>query len=1189
MLHRFVHLRMHSEYSVVDGICRLDDAVAAAAADGQQALGLTDLGNTFGFIKFYGAARAKGVKPLLGADLYVTNPLDRDAPYRVLLLVQNDQGYKNLCTLISRAWLTNSYKDRGELKFEWFSEPAQPASASSGTAAPLHHGLICLSGGPAGEVGQALLRGGEQALAFAQEAAQRYQAVFADRFYLEVQRAGTPEDDRLVSHTAGLAATLGIPLVATHPVQFVKPTDFRSHEAKVCIAEGETLANPRRNRRFTPEQYLKTQAKMADLFADLPSAIENTARIAARCNPTLQLGKPQLPDFPTPHGESLEDYLRSQSAFGLARRLEERYPDPATRAAQQPTYEARLALECDTIIQMGFPGYFLIVADFINWAKNNGVPVGPGRGSGAGSLVAYCLGITDLDPLPYALLFERFLNPERVSMPDFDIDFCQEKRQRVIDYVRERYGKEAVSQIVTFGTMASRAVIRDAGRVLDLPYNFCDQLSKLIPVVQNKPLSLKEAMEKEPILAERAQKEDEVRELLAVASPLEDLVRNVGMHAGGVLIAPGQLTDFCPLYQAPGSKGDEGVVSMYDKDDVEAAGLVKFDFLGLKNLTVIQMAVDTINAARDKAGEARLKLQDLNSFDDPAAYQVLKDANTTGIFQVESAGMRRYLLKLQPDQFEDIIAMLALYRPGPLNSGMVDDFIVRKRGQQKIDYFHPDLQECLAPTYGVIVYQEQVMQIAQIIAGYSLGGADLLRRAMGKKKPEEMAQQRSIFLEGARDKGHGEALATQLFDLMEKFAEYGFNKSHTAAYAVITYQTAWLKAHYPAEFMAATLSAEMDDTDKVAFLVMDAKANGIAVLPPDINASGYRFEPEGIKAIRYGLGAIRGVGEAAVMNILAARAEGGADTDLHYKDLFDFVRRVDRRIVNKRAMEALVKAGAFDGLHPQGKAGRAQLVAAVGLAVQAADDAEAHADQAGLFGEVGSDENAPLAPPPASPYSERQALLEEKLALGYCFSGSLFDSVAQEVRRFAPMALAAAMPSREPVWIAGVVVDSRAQMTRRGMMRVVELDDGSGRMEVTVFNELYESRRSVLKVDEPLIVSSRVEHDEYSGLIRGSAVEILTLAEARLRFARALTVSLKRDLQEVGFDGVNLLAGQLSHLLPKTEGAVSGLDLIILAEIGEYACDIALGPRFRLWPDEQSLSRLSDLLGNEVEVSICYS
>jgi DNA polymerase III subunit alpha len=1183
MPQRFVHLRMHSEYSVVDGICRLDDAVAAAAADGQQALGLTDLGNTFGFIKFYGAARAKGVKPLLGSDLYVTNPLDRDAPYRVLLLVQNDQGYKNLCTLISRAWLTNSHRDRGELKFEWFDA--------------LHHGLICLSGGPTGEVGQALLRG-EQSLALAEESAKRYQGVFGDRFYLEVQRPGTLEDDRLVGQTAALAATLGIPLVATHPIQFVKPTDFRSHEAKVCIAQGETLANPRRNRSFTPEQYLKTQAEMAALFDDLPSAIENTARIAARCNATLQLGKPQLPDFPTPNGESLDDYLRSQSALGLARRLEERYPDAATRAAQQPTYEARLALECDTIIQMGFPGYFLIVADFINWAKNHGVPVGPGRGSGAGSLVAYCLGITDLDPLPYALLFERFLNPERVSMPDFDIDFCQEKRQRVIDYVRERYGKEAVSQIVTFGTMASRAVIRDAGRVLDLPYNFCDQLSKLIPVVQNKPLSLAEAMEKEPILAERAQKEDEVRELMAVASPLEDLVRNVGMHAGGVLIAPGQLTDFCPLYQAPGSKGDEGVVSMYDKDDVEAAGLVKFDFLGLKNLTVIQMAVDTINAARAQAGEAPLKLQDLNGFDDPAAYQVLKDANTTGIFQVESAGMRRYLLKLQPDQFEDIIAMLALYRPGPLNSGMVDDFIVRKRGQQKIDYFHPDLQECLSPTYGVIVYQEQVMQIAQIIAGYSLGGADLLRRAMGKKKPEEMAQQRSIFLEGARAKGHSEALAIQLFDLMEKFAEYGFNKSHTAAYAVITYQTAWLKAHYPAEFMAATLSADMDDTDKVAFLVQDAKANGLEVLPPDINASAHRFEPAGgaspAKAIRYGLGAIRGVGEAAVMNILAAR-NPQADGPQPFADLFDFARRIDRRLVNKRAIEALIKAGAFDALHSLGRQGRAQLLASVALAVQAADDAQNSAHQGGLFEGSGSEASLALDAGhlvAAAAFTARETLLEEKVALGYCFSGSLFDDVRDEMRRWAPAPLAQLMPTKEPVWVAGVIADSRAQMTRRGMMRVVVIDDGSARLEVTVFQEAYEARRHVLKVDDPLLVQARIENDDYSGGLRAAATELLTLTEARARYARGVRLQVPKVALEAPRQGVDFL-GTLRAATQQAAGggpatALTTIPLYVQLLGGPAECELALGERWRITPSEEALQALRGL-ADATSVELVYA
>jgi DNA polymerase-3 subunit alpha len=1196
----FVHLRLHSEYSIADGIVRLKDVVAAAANDNQPALALTDLNNTFGFIKFYRAARAKGVKPVLGTDVFITNEADRDRPYRALLLIQDERGYKNLCELLSQAFLTNSYKDRAEIRFDWLAD--------------MSDGLLCLSGASTGEVGQCLLTGSEQSTELARNAVQRYAQVFGDRFYLEVQRAGFADDERLLRQTVALAIDTQIAVVATHPVQFLKPEDYRSHEARVCIAQGDTLANPKRQRLFTEEQYLKSCEEMTALFHDLPVAIENALAIARRCNFTMNLGTPQLPNFPTPNGESLEDYLRLASREGLERRLVQRYPEVALREERRPTYQARLELECGTIIQMGFPGYFLIVADFINWAKNNGVPVGPGRGSGAGSLVAYSLGITDLDPLPYSLLFERFLNPERVSMPDFDIDFCQEKRQRVIDYVRERYGRDAVSQIVTFGTMASRAVIRDAGRVLDLPYNLCDQLSKLIPVVQAKPLSLEEARQKEPILAEREKKEDEVRELLAVARPLEDLVRNVGMHAGGVLIAPGKLTDFCPLYQAPGSKEDEGIVSMYDKDDVEAAGLVKFDFLGLKNLTIIQAAVDTINtlykgamphwgkvadAAKPtvdseskSAPRDTLSLEDLNGFDDPAAYQILKDANTTGMFQVESAGMRRYLVKLAPDQFEDIIAMLALYRPGPLNSGMVDDFILRKRGQQAIDYFHPDLKECLAPTYGVIVYQEQVMQIAQIIAGYSLGGADLLRRAMGKKKPEEMAQQRSIFLEGALKKGHTEKLATQLFDLMEKFAEYGFNKSHTAAYAVITYQTAWLKAHYPAEFMAATLSADMDDTDKVAFLVADAKANGLAVLPPDINASRYRFEPvvgagQKSRAIRYGLGAIRGVGESAVMNILKAREDGP------FTDLFNSCARVDRKLVNKRAMEALVKSGAFDALHPQGRQGRAQLVAGISLAVQAADTAEAQAHQGGLFddfadpassGSGSIDNGSALGLPDTAPYTERKTLLEEKLALGYCFSGSLFDDVREELQRFAPNTLVRLLPSRDPIWIAGVVVDSRGQMTRRGMMRVVTIDDGTGRLDITVFNEIYEQCKSVLKNDEPLLVCARIENDEFSGGLRGAATEILTLTEARLRYAKGITIELSSQSlhDKTLFDRFlqELTQTLTPELVSNSAGSgVSQAPVFISIEGEQEVCTLALGRAYTVTPSPDQLQRLSQLPG----------
>jgi DNA polymerase III subunit alpha len=1188
---QFVHLRLHSEFSIVDGITRLDGAVAKAKADGQTALGLTDLGNTFGFVKFYKAARGRGVKPILGADVFVANSADRDSPFRALLLIQNDQGYKNLCELLSKAWLSNVYRDRGEIDFAWLPDHSE--------------GLICLSGAQKGEIGQALLKQTDQGYDEALQAASRFQEVFKDRFFIELQRAGLPGEDFYVRSALRVAAEQRIPVVATHPVQFLDKEDFQSHEARVCIASGETLGNPRRRRDFTDQQYLASQAEMAERFSDIPQALSNSVAIAAKCNLSLQLGKPQLPDFPTPNGESLEDFLRVSSKEGLERRLNVLYPDQTLRDERRPVYQARLDLECETIIQMGFPGYFLIVADFINWAKNNGVPVGPGRGSGAGSLVAYSLGITDLDPLPYALLFERFLNPERVSMPDFDIDFCQEKRQLVIDYVRSKYGRQAVSQIVTFGTMASRAVIRDAGRVLELPYNFCDQLSKLIPVVQNKPLSLKEAREKEPILAEREKKEDEVRELLALAEPLEDLTRNVGMHAGGVLIAPGKITDFCPLYQAPGASGEEGVVSMYDKDDVEAVGLVKFDFLGLRNLTIIQLAVDTINRLYP---DRPLKLEDLNGFDDPAAYQVLKQANTTAIFQVESQGMKRYLLKLQPDSFEDIIAMLALYRPGPLNSGMVDDFILRKQGQQRINYFHDDLKDCLTPTYGVIVYQEQVMQIAQIMAGYTLGGADLLRRAMGKKKPEEMAQQRSIFLEGAKAKGHSEKLATELFDLMEKFAEYGFNKSHTAAYAVITYQTAWLKAHFPAEFLAATMSSDMDDTDKVAFLANDAKANGLGVLPPSINASSYRFEPVlGVdeqgqplgkdsapqtraRAIRYGLGAVRGVGESAVLSILKAREDGP------FKDLFDFCTRVDRRLVNKRAMEALVKSGAFDETHPDGKAGRAQLVAAIDVAVRMAEEAAANADQVGLFGDdagAGSPGSAATLPVVPS-YSARDTLLEEKLALGYCFSGSLFDNVAQEARRFAATPLSRAMPTKDSIWIAGVVTNSRAQMTRRGMMRVIELDDGSGRMEVTVFNELYDARKHVLKVDDVLIISAKIDNDEYSGGLRGSAVEILTLAEARGRHARAILLSLPEDQAAEHFiTKLKQLITQPSSpspvlvamtTPPKTKAACP---IVLRVQQGQQVCEVKLGSAFAVEPNDQSLAQLQSVLGEDA-VSVVY-
>ena len=787
----FIHLRLHSEFSIVDGTVRIGEAVEAAKHDGMPALALTDLNNIFGLVKFYLAARSKGIKPIVGCDVFISNEAERDLPFRLLLLCQSHAGYLRLCDLLTRAYLENQNKGRPEIRKEWLQ---------GGT-----EGLIALSGAHLGEVGTTLLNGNA---ARARVLAQEYAGLFPQRFYLEVQRCGFAREEVHVRETVKLAAELALPVVATHPVQFLGLDDYRAHEVRVCIAEGYVLNDKRRVKTFTPQQYFKTQAQMSELFTDLPEALANSVEIVKRCNLTLTLGKPYLPDFPTPAGMTLDDFLRSESEAGLLLRMAVLYPVEQTRAEKMPEYSARLAFEIATIIKMGFPGYFLIVADFIRWAKANGVPVGPGRGSGAGSLVAYCLSITDLDPLRYELLFERFLNPERVSMPDFDVDFCQDGRERVINYVKQKYGAASVSQIVTFGTLSSKAVIRDVGRVMDFPYGLCDRLSKLVPLEGVKPVSIRKAREMEPEFNSIVGSEEGVGDLLELCESLEDLTRNVGMHAGGVLISPGKLSDFCPLYCAEGS---ENAVSQFDKDDVEKVGLVKFDFLGLRTLTTIDWAVRYVR--RMEVAELPFNI-DTIPLDDKPTYKLLKAANTTAVFQLESPGMKKLIVKLEPDTFEDIVALVALYRPGPLESGMVEDFINRKHGRAKADYFHPDLEVSLKPTYGVIVYQEQVMQIAQIIGGYSLGAADILRRAMGKKNLEEMAQQRSIFVEGAVKREIKETLATQLFDLMEKFAGYGFNKSHSAAYALVSYQTAYLKAHYPAAFMAATLSSDMDNTDK---------------------------------------------------------------------------------------------------------------------------------------------------------------------------------------------------------------------------------------------------------------------------------------------------------------------------------------------------------------------------------------
>lgn len=1072
----FVHLRCHSEYSIVDGIVRIDDYVKQAVNDSMPALALTDLSNLFGAIKFYKAARGKGIKPIIGCDVWLENPANREHPSRVLLLCQSHAGYLLLCQLLSRAYLSNQYRGRAEFKREWFAE--------CGT-----EGLLMLSGAMAGDVGQTCMQGN---LPAALKLAAEWSALFPGRYYIEVQRIATgaqqQSQEQYIQQARAIAAQLALPVVATHPIQFITPDDFRAHEARTCIAEGYVLADTRRPKNFTPEQYFKTQAQIAELFADMPEALTNSVEIAKRCNLSLTLGKNYLPKFPTPNGESLNDYLIAEAKRGLLKRLEVLFPDQNLRAEKQAAYEARLDFETGVINQMGFAGYFLIVADFINWAKNNGVPVGPGRGSGAGSVVAYSLGITDLDPLEYNLLFERFLNPDRVSMPDFDIDFCQEGRDRVIDYVKQKYGIDAVSQIATFGTMAAKAVIRDVGRVLDLPFNFVDGIAKLIPLELG--ITLSDALEKEPQLAERRENEEEVRELLELALRLEGLTRNVGMHAGGVLISPGKISDFSPVYcQADGSS----LVSQYDKDDVEAVGLVKFDFLGLRTLTILDMALDNANKQRAENNLPPLKFEEL-PIDDKPTFQLLKTANTTAVFQLESRGMKDMLKQALPDCFEDIIALVALYRPGPMD--LIPDFCRRKHGKQRVEYPHPLTEPILKETYGIAVYQEQVMQIAQVVAGYSLGGADLLRRAMGKKKKEEMDAQRKIFTEGATKNNMTEKQASELFDLLEKFAGYGFNKSHAAAYALVAYHTAYLKTHYPAAFLAATMSADMNNTDSVHIFYDDCIANKVEVLPPDVNASEFKFKPINKSQILYGLGAIKGTGWAAIEVILQARKQDGP-----FKDLFDFCARLDLRKVNRRVIESLIRAGAFDKLEPN----RNALLAGVALAISAAEQSNANSNQNSLFGEVADQSVHVLPIVPA--WTEQQKLQEEKTALGFYLSGHPYWAYQKDLSNFITTSLANLAPREQPQLLAGIVSGIRIRMTGRGKMAIVGIDDGTTRIEVVVGNELLNQSQHLLKDDQLVIVEGRVSHDEFSGGIRVNARKLHDLSGLRNSRASFLKLS----------------------------------------------------------------------------------
>ncbi len=1122
--------------------------VQAAADDQQPALAITDLSNLFGAIKFYKAARGKGVQPILGAEIFLEGlGADPLALSRVMVLVQSSQGYLNLSELLARAWTQNMVKTNAVVKLAWLQE--------------LSEGLILLSGAQAGPVGQALVQGDTSRAA---EIALQLASIFTHRFYLEIQRAGRPEDNAHVIAAVKLAARLSLPVVATHPVQFLAEDDYESHEARVCISEGEILGNQRRVRKFTRDQYFKSSAEMQALFADVPSALANSVEIAKRCNLSLVLGKPQLPNYPTPLTDGkpmpIEDYFRLLSVEGLEERLVHLYPDPVKREAERPRYAERLEFEINTILKMGFPGYFLIVGDFINWAKKNGCPVGPGRGSGAGSLVAYSLKITDLDPLQYNLLFERFLNPERVSMPDFDIDFCQTNRDRVIDYVKDKYGRDAVSQIATFGTMAARAAIRDVGRVLDMSYMFCDGISKLIPNKPGQHITIDGAIKAEPILAERLEKEDEVKTLLALAQKLEGMTRNVGMHAGGVLIAPGKLTDFCPLYQQPGSTS---AVSQYDKDDVEAIGLVKFDFLGLATLTILEVAREMI--VKRHKGQENFAYENI-PLDDAATYKLFSEGRTESVFQFESRGMQGMLKDARPSRLEDLIALNALYRPGPMD--LIPSFVARKHGREVVEYPHPLVEKVLSETYGIMVYQEQVMQTAQVLGGYSLGGADLLRRAMGKKKAEEMAEHRAIFRKGAEANGLSESKADEVFDLMEKFAGYGFNKSHAAAYSLLAYHTGWLKVHFTAEFFCANMTMEMDDTDKLKVLYEDALKFGMTFDPPDVNRGTHRFEPVSDKVIRYGLGAIKGTGQQAIDAIVKAREEGGPFTSL-----YDFCVRVDRSRLNKRTVEALVKAGAFDSLQRN----RASLAASIDRAFDFSTATSANANQGGLFDMMGDDAHGSSTQEPdlvdMLPWGVKEQLTNEKTAVGFYLSGHLFDAVEREVRLFAKRKIDDLIDSREPQLLAGIVSDLRIINGQRGKLAIFKLDDKSAVMEATADEAMINANRHLLKDDELVIVMAKMQADRFSGGYRLSIQQVWDLPSARCRFGKFLRVAVNGRAPEV--------AKLVKAFPPQKEVTEQGelfrgltvrLKLERKADNVAASAELALGEQAKFFPSDAALS-----------------
>lgn len=1140
---QFIHLRVHTEYSLVDGITQIDSLIQLAVDDHMPAVGISDHQNLFATIKFYKAALAAGIKPLIGADIWLHNPDEINHPFRLTVFCQNNTGYHNLLELISKSYLHGQATQHAEIQREWLIAQGD--------------GLIILSGAQDGDVGHALLAGHATK---AIQLSQFWQHHFPNRYYLEIRRTGQPQDEEHLQAALQLARVENIPVVATNYVCFETQADFEAHEARVCIHAGVTLADPKRPKRHTEQQYFRTQAEMVKRFADVPEALQNTIEIAKRCTVNLNLGKNFLPRCTVPETFTTEQWLAESARKGLEKCLKEN----AISVEKIKEYDDRLQSELDVINRMGFAAYFLIVADFTQWARNNDVPVGPGRGSGPGSLVAWSLGITDLDPIAHELLFERFLNPERVSMPDFDIDFCMAGRDRVIDYVIQTHGKESVAQIITYGTMAARAVLRDVGRVLGFPYGFVDKLAKLIPFELG--MTLDKALQQEVQLNARYTNEDDVRTLIDLARRLEGITRNVGRHAGGVVIAPNRLTEFTPLYCEAGE--NDHPVTQFDKDDVEAVGLVKFDFLGLRTLTIIDRAIKNIAASDEKNN--KIDIRQIPTHDEKT-FQLLKTCQTTAVFQLESRGMKDLVKRLQPDCFEDIVALVALFRPGPLQSGMVDDFIHRKHGSARVNYPHPKLEPILRPTYGVIVYQEQVMQIAQVLAGYSLGAADILRRAMGKKKPEEMAIQREIFCQGAIARGVSAETATYIFDLMEKFAGYGFNKSHSASYALIAYQTAWLKAHYPASYMAAVLSSDMDHTEKVVLFVQECFTIGVHIAPPNINQSNYFFKVIDEKNLAWGLGAIKGLGESAIASIVTAREKNGP-----FKDLFDFCQRVDARKINKRALETLIRAGALDCFH----ANRATLMANIDLALQhAAQTLRAKTvGQQDLFGAMTTSQTL-YALTEAPSWSESQRLAGEKETLGYYLSGHPFHRYLSELKQFTSNHIADCRPSGEKnIVLAGIVTHVRHIQTKRGdRMAVVSLEDHSAHIDALCFSEIFNKYRELLIKDNLLIMLGEVSFDEFSGGNRFIPTEILSIEQARERFGKYLAIHLSQE-KSTELDA-------LATILKQYPNGHCSIKIHYSQQTARAA--LQLGDTWRVKPTDQLIEQLTQWLAGE-RVEIVY-